>query len=92
MAIKNLTIEGTDSSGTSQEENTTAKWKTWQLIGFRIAFIFFISICIPNNIEWYKHVINIDWTNLHYRDLYDIARFGSGLNFFGNTILGNALQ
>lgn len=72
--------------------NPARTWKQWQLIAFRISFIFFISICIPNNIEWYKHVINIDWTNLHYRDLYDIARFGSGLNFFGNSIFGNTLM
>jgi hypothetical protein len=66
-------------------------WKPWQKILFRIAFIFFISISIPNNPEWYKIVFNIDWTNLHYRDLYDIARFGSGINFFGNTIFGSTL-
>src|SRR3954468_21601348 len=73
--------------------NESAKaWKDWQKIAFRISFIFFISICIPNSPEWYKHVVNIDWTNLHYRDLYDVARFGSGLNFFGSTIFGNSLQ
>jgi hypothetical protein len=58
---------------------------------FVSAFIFFVSICIPNSVEWYKHVIRINWTNLHYRDLYDIARFGSGINLFGNTIFGNKL-
>ncbi|HEY9049582.1 MAG TPA: hypothetical protein VIN08_26970 [Ohtaekwangia sp.] len=77
---------------TSLKDTGTAKWKQSHLVAFRIAFIFFISICIPNNLEWYKHVISIDWTRLHYRDLYDIARFGSGLNIFGNTIFGNALQ
>jgi hypothetical protein len=35
--------------------------------------------------------LTIDWTNLHYRDLYDIARFGSGLNIFGNSIFGYSL-
>jgi hypothetical protein len=66
-------------------------WKEYQKIGFRIAFIFFVAICIPNSVEWYKHVIRIDWTNLHYRDLYDIARFGSGLNIFGSTLFGSSL-
>ncbi|WP_298735804.1 hypothetical protein [uncultured Chitinophaga sp.] len=66
-------------------------WKGYQKIAFRIAFIFFVAISIPNNAEWYKHVLNIDWTRLHYRDLYDIARFGSGINFFGNTIFGSPL-
>ncbi|WP_254161159.1 hypothetical protein [Chryseosolibacter histidini] len=77
-----------------QDENTPVAlkpWTEWQKIAFRIAFIFFISICIPNSAEWYKQVAGIDWTNLHYRDLYDIARFGSGLNIFGNTIFGNPL-
>lgn len=66
-------------------------WKGYQKIAFRIAFIFFVAISIPNNAEWYQHVFNIDWTRLHYRDLYDIARFGSGINFFGNTLFGSPL-
>ena len=66
-------------------------WKSWQKIAFRIAFIFFISLSIPNSVEWYKLVIHIDWTRLHYRDLYDIARFGSGINIFGNTLFGSSL-
>jgi hypothetical protein len=76
-----------------QSKNTAPKeWKSYQKIAFRIAFIFFIAISIPNSVEWYKFVVNIDWTNLHYRDLYDIARFGSGLNIFGNTIFGSSLS
>ncbi|HEU4555850.1 MAG TPA: hypothetical protein VFS25_23600 [Chitinophaga sp.] len=70
---------------------TPARWKTYELIAFRIAFIFFIAISIPNNLEWYSHVAHINWLRLHYRDLYDIARFGSGINFFGNTIFGSSL-
>ena len=66
-------------------------WKPWQKILFRIGVIFFVSISIPNSPEWYNIVFHIDWTNLHYRDLYDIARFGSGINFFGNTLFGSTL-
>lgn len=67
-------------------------WKGYEKIAFRIAFIFFIAISIPNSVEWYKFVVNIDWTSLHYRDLYDIARFGSGLNIFGSSIFGSNLS
>lgn len=77
-----------------QTANTTGAspvWGGYQKIAFRIAFIFFIAISIPNNAEWYQHVFSIDWTRLHYRDLYDIARFGSGINFFGNTLFGSPL-
>jgi hypothetical protein len=67
------------------------EWKNYQRILFRIAFIFFIAISMPNSPEWYRQLIHLDWTRLHYRDLYDIARFGSGINWFGNTIFGNSL-
>ncbi|TBH76250.1 hypothetical protein [Aquirufa nivalisilvae] len=67
-------------------------WPTWQLVAFRIAFVFFISMTIPNRIDWYKDLFTFDYLNLHYRDLYDIARFGSGINFFGNKIFGSTLQ
>lgn len=67
------------------------EWKAWEKVLFRIAFIFFICICIPNSAEWYKIVLHIDWARLHYRDLYDIARFGSGINLFGDRLFGNFL-
>ncbi len=70
---------------------STAAWKGYERVAFRIAFVFFIAIAIPNNAEWYSHVLGINWLRLHYRDLYDIARFGSGINFFGNTIFGSSL-
>lgn len=73
--------------GTSNSE-----WTTFQRIAFRISFIFFIIISIPNNPLWYKHVFSIDWLNLDYRDLYDICRFGSGVDWFGRTTFGNSLQ
>lgn len=66
-------------------------WKGYEKILFRIAFIFFIAISIPNTPEWYAQLIALDWRHLNYRDLYDIARFGSGINFFGNKIFGTSL-
>ncbi len=71
--------------------NSTKGWTSGQKLAFRIAFIFFISISIPNSVEWYDTVIHIDWTRLHYRDLYDIARFGSGINIFGSRLFGSTL-
>jgi hypothetical protein len=79
------------SPAIAETPRPASAWKAYQKIAFRIAFFFFVSISIPNSLEWYNHVIHIDWTNLHYRDLYDIARFGSGINLFGNSIFGNTL-
>ena len=50
-------------------------WSPFQKTVFRIFFVFLIIMCIPGSPGWYKTVFGIDWTNLHYRDLYDVARF-----------------
>lgn len=59
-------------STTTLSDNIT--WKRWQLIGFRIAFVFFVLMCTPQEWEWYKHLFTLNWTDLHYRDFHDIAR------------------
>lgn len=74
-----------------QTLNPSQEWTTFQKIAFRIFSVFFILISIPNSMIWYTQVVQIDWTSLHYRDLYDIARFGSGINFFGNKLFGSSL-
>jgi hypothetical protein len=81
----------TEAPRKEQLANSTAKWTPFQIIAFRIAAPFFILMSIPNTAAWYKHVVSIDWTSLHYRDLYDIARFGSGINFFGNRVFGSTM-
>lgn len=70
---------------------TAPAWTGAQKLAFRIAFVFFIALAIPNSAEWYDTVIHIDWTKLNYRDLYDIARFGSGINWFGDRLFGSTL-
>ncbi|GAB3891826.1 hypothetical protein [Spirosoma agri] len=67
-------------------------WTEGQKVLFRIAFVFFVSMSLPNNVAWYKEVIALDWLHLHYRDLYDVARFGSGLTIFGNKLFGSPLN
>jgi hypothetical protein len=62
-------------------------WKSYQKIAFRIAFVFFILMTIPESATWYTQIFHFDWTSLHYRDLYDIARyqpsFIRGAGFYG---------
>lgn len=69
-------------------------WSAAEKIAFRIAFIFFIVISLPNNLAWYDELIHFNWLRLNYRDLYDIARFDGGIalsrTFFGSTLIGYA--
>ncbi len=98
MSEINQTIETSDPDkelsnlSVVQTPNGATEWKPWQKVLFRISFVFFIAMSLPNSPEWYKEIISFDWLHLHYRDLYDIARFGSGLNFFGNRIFGSTLN
>src|SRR5215203_3822642 len=55
----------------------SAPWKKSALIIFRILFIYFILQAVPLDWKYYKHVFSIDWTSLHYRDLFYIARYTS---------------
>ncbi|MBO9616499.1 MAG: hypothetical protein J7619_27670 [Dyadobacter sp.] len=73
-------------------EGTRRSWPEWQKILFRIAFVFFLAMSIPNSAGWYTDLVTFDWTRLHYRDVYDIARFGSGLDLFGKSIFGSQLE
>ncbi|WP_420146583.1 hypothetical protein [Spirosoma sp.] len=68
------------SSGAAKQPltETPKRYKNWtggQKIAFRIAFIFFIVMSLPTSASWYKNFFSLDWLHLHYRDLYDVARF-----------------
>ncbi|WP_229310990.1 hypothetical protein [Larkinella soli] len=68
-------------------ESRPAESRSWtpaQRFWFRVAFIFFTVFSIPTTLDWYANVLSFDWLHLHYRDLYEIARFSpSLLRYFG---------
>ena len=75
-----------------QTPPAAAAWKGYQRFSFRIAFIFFILMSAPTSASWYTDLAAIDWTSLHYRDIYDLARFSSGFSYVGNTLFGSTLN
>ncbi|MHA4739449.1 hypothetical protein [Dyadobacter sp. MSC1_007] len=92
-AEEDLALEST-AQATSADRASAApnSWPEWQKILFRVAFVFFLAMSIPNSVSWYTDLVTFDWTRLHYRDVYDIARFGSGLDIFGRSIFGSQLE
>ncbi|PTQ96573.1 hypothetical protein C8P68_10458 [Mucilaginibacter yixingensis] len=70
-----------------QTAKQPSAWKPYERVAFRIAFIFFIGMSIPMGAEWYKNLFTINWFHVHYRDLYDIARFQPSLVRFSNPAL-----
>lgn len=75
-----------------EPKQASSEWKGWQKVIFRTAFVFFVFMSLPTDADWYRNLVSIDWPNLHYRDIYDLARFSSGFSFVGNSILGNTLN
>ncbi|GAB4017651.1 hypothetical protein [Spirosoma koreense] len=73
-----LPIEKRPSAG-AQPTRSIRDWTTGQKISFRIAFIFFMAMSLPTSVGWYKNAFSLDWLHLHYRDLYDVARFQPNL-------------
>lgn len=68
------------------QEHVPVSWSVYKKIAFRIAFIFFILVSIPLSGGWYKNLVAIDWTRPHYRDIYDIARYGTNVpSLFGSS-------
>lgn len=52
-----------------------AEWSRLQKFWFRVAFIFFTVIAIPTSAKWYAFIYNLDWFNLHCRDLYNLTNY-----------------
>ncbi len=88
QSVEDSQLQSTSSNARKPDQT----WTDGQKILFRIAFVFFIAMSLPNNLAWYKEVLELDWLHLHYRDLYDVARFGSGLTLFGNKLFGSTLN
>jgi hypothetical protein len=66
-------------TNTNNSINPAKPWSKAKKISFRIAFVFFLLVSIPLSGSWYKNFFTIDWLNPHYRDIYDIARFGTSV-------------
>jgi hypothetical protein len=77
--IQQISGQNQTVSTSTPAQTIKKEWKPYQKVLFRIAFVFFVLMSIPMTREWYKNLIGINWFHLHYRDLYDIARFQPSL-------------
>jgi hypothetical protein len=51
------------------------EWKGYQRFLFRVAFLFFLVLAIPTSAKWYVFFFNLDWFQLHCRDLYNLTNY-----------------
>jgi hypothetical protein len=79
VKLQKASAQGQTAASATVNEQPVKTWKPYQKVLFRIAFVFFVGMSIPMSGEWYKNLFGINWFHLHYRDLYDIARFQPSL-------------
>ena len=59
----------------SAQSITPPKWKEYEKIIFRFLFLFFILQAVPLDWKYYANLFSIEWSNLHYRDIFYISRY-----------------
>lgn len=60
---------------TTNHEITKRDWKPYELVLFRIAFVFFTLMSIPLSGKYYQMLFSINWLHPGYRDLTNLGRF-----------------
>lgn len=68
------------------KEGRQSNWTPGQKFTLRVAVIFFLIMSIPWSGDWYSNLFGIDWMHIHYRDIYDIARFNPSFVRFSNPL------
>jgi hypothetical protein len=50
-------------------------WKEYEKIAFRFFFIYFFLQAVPLDWKYYRDILAIDWSALHFRDIFYLARY-----------------
>lgn len=79
VKLQQISAQDQTAASSAVNKQPVKTWKPYQKALFRMAFVFFVGMSIPMSGEWYKNLFGINWFHLHYRDLYDIARFQPSL-------------
>lgn len=74
---------GTASRPARPELAAPGAWSALEKVLFRVAFIYFAIQSIPLDWKYFRRVLQINWLNLTYGDIFDLARYQP--RFFGDT-------
>ncbi|WP_353718909.1 DoxX family protein [Dyadobacter sp. 676] len=68
-------LHATDALPAASRPAASGAWTPSEKALFRVAFIYFTLQCIPLDWKYYRRVFQIDWLNLTYGDIFDLARY-----------------
>lgn len=52
-----------------------AEWQEGERLAFRFFFLYFLLQALPLDWKFYRDLLAVDWTALHYRDLFYLSRY-----------------
>lgn len=73
-----IQVASTQSKPTAYRErigDELPEWQNYEKVIFRFFFIFFAIQIIPLDAKYFQNLFSIDWINLHFRDIFYIARY-----------------
>lgn len=59
----------------TKQSQTFREWKGWEKILFRFFLLFLVMLIVPLDWKFYRDLFSIDWLNLHFYDLFRLARY-----------------
>jgi hypothetical protein len=55
--------------------NDSSSWKGYEKILFRLSFVYFLLQVVPLDWKYYRHLWNINWLQLSFRDIFNISKY-----------------
>lgn len=67
--------------------SASADWKPSHLVLFRFVFVFFLLQALPLDWKYYRFLFSIEWSNVHMRDLFYLAKYTPQFTWeYSNTL------
>ena len=63
------------SVGKYQNTESLKEWSSYELIGFRMLFVFFLIQLVPWHPDFYRQAFSIHWLSPHFKNLLDLVTF-----------------
>src|ERR1700709_2527876 len=74
--IKSERLEANNVEAAKDAISTKSKpWKSYQKIAFRIAFLYFLFLCIPSYPLFYERLFHLQFSKITYNDFQEIVAF-----------------
>ncbi len=75
LTQKSLDSKQTESVSKADSSSNSRIWTNTQKISFRVAFIYFLLLCLPTYTAFYKHLFGLEFSKITYHDFQSIVAF-----------------